>query len=330
MASLLRPTRRGVLFRSVFLGETFPTVDFLVILEGATVQGAHFFVQIKTTTQRYAGNRLPVPMSLRDIQRLRGYPAPVYIIGVDARRQQEQAYIVAVTQLKQGGLRSLPKNFSLNDDAVLLDLWDEVNVYGINYGAYFHGVCFLRAVTGGYVKTTTPDLIEERATSLAFIVLMRRDDVYVLDVARRGLALPYDLLVAVLGKDREMQGYFAAEAKGGFGKAQDSRIDAQAKRLRDVHRGYAPLCPFYFDMEGGDDGYYTRVLPSVSTNGRHETSNGTNQLSRWQLKPLTDESLAEIVSIAKQEARVGMHPAHTYTESVEYRLLDASLSAGVR
>ena len=116
------------LFRPYFLGEKFPTLDYLVELvdTGPTTQS--FFVQVKSTRQGYDrdkhGNlRLKVRVSANDMQRLALYPAPTYIVGID--EPQRRAYIVSAHQTNPTQLRGLPTTYSI-DCQNLISLWHEV------------------------------------------------------------------------------------------------------------------------------------------------------------------------------------------------------------
>jgi hypothetical protein len=119
---------REPLFRPCFLGEKKATLDFLVELVGLSGRSAFFFVQVKTTG-RAVGPRaktIAVKVTKRDIDRMVGYPAPTYIIGID--EDSETAYIVSANSPVPGDLPSLPITFPL-DQNNLGTLWKEVDAF---------------------------------------------------------------------------------------------------------------------------------------------------------------------------------------------------------
>jgi len=129
--------RRQPLFRPHFLGDKYPTVDFLVELVGSTARVVpFFFVQAKATAEGYTKheNRLKVRVSQDDMQRLVLYPAPTYIIGVD--EPQEKGYIMAAVSTRIARVSSLPTTHPL-DDTTLRTLYDEVLQYWQANGADF-------------------------------------------------------------------------------------------------------------------------------------------------------------------------------------------------
>ena len=105
------------LFRPHFLGDKFPTLDYLVEVVDIGQVTSFFFVQVKTTTQGYAQvrdgqKRLRVQVSRDDMSRLVQYPAPTYIIGIDER--EEIGYIVAANEQSPNRISSLSTQFPLN------------------------------------------------------------------------------------------------------------------------------------------------------------------------------------------------------------------------
>src|SRR5438874_838005 len=81
--------RKRPYFRETFLGEKFKALDFMVHLVGVRSGLPYFFVQVKTTTTGYSsgksGKRLRVKVTPRDVQRLKGIPAPTYVVGIDMK-----------------------------------------------------------------------------------------------------------------------------------------------------------------------------------------------------------------------------------------------------
>lgn len=73
-----------------------------------------------------AGGRLKVQVPLDELQRLASYPAPTYIIGIDARA--ETGYIVSANDAPTRSLASLPTTFPLDCQHLAL-LWQEVTTF---------------------------------------------------------------------------------------------------------------------------------------------------------------------------------------------------------
>jgi hypothetical protein len=115
-------------FRPHFLGDKFATLDYLVELLDAGPSTPFFFVQVKTTSQGYTQNkkgerRLKTKVSRKDMGRLRLYPAPTYVIGIDER--EERGYIMSANEGSPLRISSLPTTFPL-DCRNLSALWHEV------------------------------------------------------------------------------------------------------------------------------------------------------------------------------------------------------------
>jgi hypothetical protein len=81
-------------FRPRFLGDKFPTFDYL--LELVDHAGYYFFVQVKTTTKGFTRNppKLKVQVSQTDIDRMVGWQAPSYVVGIDEPNQT--GYLLSV------------------------------------------------------------------------------------------------------------------------------------------------------------------------------------------------------------------------------------------
>lgn len=112
-----------------FLGNSWPVVDYIVRLRGATASVApYFFVQVKTTRRGYTDSgRLRASVSAREIKGLVANPVPSYIVGVD--EHAKTAYLVAPDSgHQQRGVGSLPARFPLNRRTGMA-LWDEVNTF---------------------------------------------------------------------------------------------------------------------------------------------------------------------------------------------------------
>jgi hypothetical protein len=128
--------RNRPLFRPQFLGDKFPTIDYLVELQNCTGKFVpYFFVQVKTTQQGYTkgANRLKIQVSLSDLQKLASYPAPVYVAGVDA--VGEQAYLVCVNGTYTNAVTSLSVRFPIDQHAQDI-LWHEVKDFWGRHGTF--------------------------------------------------------------------------------------------------------------------------------------------------------------------------------------------------
>ncbi|OWK46958.1 DUF4365 domain-containing protein [Fimbriiglobus ruber] len=70
-------------FRPRFLGDKYPTFDYIV--EVVDRPAYFFFVQVKGTTPGYTSeeNRLWVQVTQDDIDRMVACPAPTYLVGID-------------------------------------------------------------------------------------------------------------------------------------------------------------------------------------------------------------------------------------------------------
>lgn len=128
------PPGEGPRFKPQFLGEKWDALDFLVQLETDTIQKPFFFVQVKTTTKGYAKKlkRLKIPtLSQEKIESLIAFPAPTYLVGINY--SSGEGYIVSVNGEKADALSSLSTAYSLQDQKVLDDLWDEVMSFWAGY-----------------------------------------------------------------------------------------------------------------------------------------------------------------------------------------------------
>lgn len=123
--------RNRPFFRPHFLGDKFATLDYFVELLDAGPATPFFFVQVKTTSQGYIRNkkgeqRLKIKVPHNDMHRLRLYPAPTYIIGIDERA--ERGYIISANAESPSNISSLPTTFPLNCQNLAL-LWNEVKLF---------------------------------------------------------------------------------------------------------------------------------------------------------------------------------------------------------
>lgn len=114
------------IFRPQFLGDKWPTVDFIVELVDAGRMTPYFFAQVKTTRNGYTSttNRLKVKVSREDMLKLASYPAPTYIIGIDEIK--EDGYIISANGEWLNGMSSLATPYPINRKTQDL-LYEEVN-----------------------------------------------------------------------------------------------------------------------------------------------------------------------------------------------------------
>ena len=117
--------KRG-LFRPTFLGDKYPSVDYVIDVitpTGETV--GFFFVQVRATMQEQASEtRLGIKVDADKYERLVALPIPTYLIGVDLT--QEAGYIIAASRPRNGGVSSITTKFDLTDDGVRERLYEEV------------------------------------------------------------------------------------------------------------------------------------------------------------------------------------------------------------
>lgn len=87
--------RQDPCFRPRFLGDKFPTFDYLV--EVVDRPAFCFFVQVKATTLGYTTHdrRLRVQVTQDDIDRMVACPAPTYVVGIDVK-EEKTGYLLSV------------------------------------------------------------------------------------------------------------------------------------------------------------------------------------------------------------------------------------------
>jgi hypothetical protein len=107
-------SEQGPIFRPQFLGDKWPTVDFLVELLGVRGSRPYFFVQVRATRQGYrvGDKRLRIQVTERSVREIASYPAPTYIVGIDEIK--ERGYIVSANGENLRSLTSLSTRFPIN------------------------------------------------------------------------------------------------------------------------------------------------------------------------------------------------------------------------
>ena len=112
-------------FRPRFLGDKYPTFDFIVELVDHPAY--YFFVQVKGTTQGYTKDpvRLKIQVSQEAIDRMVAYPAPSYVVGIDV--SVRGGFLLSVNEPRDR-VASMTTRFRIGCDT-LRDLQDEVHAY---------------------------------------------------------------------------------------------------------------------------------------------------------------------------------------------------------
>jgi hypothetical protein len=127
-------------FEPHFLGDKFPTIDFLVELVGDPNGRPFFLAQVKSTRRGYTNERkLRISTSKRDLRRLASFPLPTYLIGIDERNQM--GYILAADSAFRRGISSMETTYPLQVEN-LQRLWDEVHTYWSQPSLKFAGSYF--------------------------------------------------------------------------------------------------------------------------------------------------------------------------------------------
>jgi hypothetical protein len=110
-------------FRPRFLGDKYPTFDYIV--EVVDRPEYFFFVKVKGTTLGYTAeeHRLRVQVTQDDIQRMVACPAPTYVVGIDVNAN-DVGFLLSVNE-PRGNVASLTTQFRI-DCRVLAQLKDEV------------------------------------------------------------------------------------------------------------------------------------------------------------------------------------------------------------
>jgi Domain of unknown function (DUF4365) len=113
-------------FRPRFLGDKYPTFDFIV--EVVDNPAYFFFAQVKATTKGYTKeqNRLIVQLDQTDVDRMVACPAPTYLIGIDVN-QIGVGYLLSINE-PCARVASMTTKFKI-DCSVLKNLRDEVIEY---------------------------------------------------------------------------------------------------------------------------------------------------------------------------------------------------------
>jgi hypothetical protein len=124
-----QPGERGVYcLDPSFLGDKYPTIDFIVDLLNYPGKRSFFFASVKATQRGMDGEqRLRVQVSKQDLGRLQSFGVPVYLFGVD--ETGEQVYFLCANNLDATqDLRGMPTRHLLTAASVE-KLWQEVGEF---------------------------------------------------------------------------------------------------------------------------------------------------------------------------------------------------------
>jgi hypothetical protein len=115
--------RSDPFFRPRFLGDKYPTFDYIV--EVVDHPAYFFFVQVKGTTLGYTaeGRRLKIQVSQDDVDRMVACPVPAYVVGMDVTAAA-CGFLLSVNE-PRANVASLTTQFRI-DCALLPRLRDEV------------------------------------------------------------------------------------------------------------------------------------------------------------------------------------------------------------
>jgi len=113
-------------FRPRFLGDKYPTFDYLVEL--ADHPSYFFFAQVKGTTQGYTRDptRLKIQVSQADVDRMVASPVPTYVVGIDVNAIGV-GFLLSVNETRSH-IASLTTRFKIDCD-VLRELYGEVHAF---------------------------------------------------------------------------------------------------------------------------------------------------------------------------------------------------------
>lgn len=126
-------------FRPRFLGDQYPTFDYIV--EVVDHPSSFFFVQVKGTTLGYTveEHRLRVQVMQEDIDRMVACPAPTYVVGIDVN-ENGIGFLLSVNEPRDH-VASLTTRFRI-DCGVLEQLRDEVMAFWSSRNMILNGSRF--------------------------------------------------------------------------------------------------------------------------------------------------------------------------------------------
>ena len=114
------------LFRTAFLGEKWPNIDFYVELDGVPGKSLYFLAQVKATTSALTATCLNISTKRRDIDRLLSIPGPTYLLGV--HEPTKRAFVRSVhTGIPVKAITRIPLLYELtsaNLQTLHREVWD--------------------------------------------------------------------------------------------------------------------------------------------------------------------------------------------------------------
>jgi hypothetical protein len=129
-ALISRMCRRRFYFHPIHMGEKHPTTDMMVELLDTRGVRSHFYVQVKATTLGYVGSgpgrRLRIDVSRGDVDRLKYYPGPTFVAGIDI--MAGRGYLAGIIAELEGPIAGLPTRHPI-DCRNIRALWAEVDAY---------------------------------------------------------------------------------------------------------------------------------------------------------------------------------------------------------
>jgi hypothetical protein len=114
------------LFRPAFFSDRWPAVDYVVELTGVKGMTPVLFVQVKSTQEPIANNRIPVSLPPKKKKALARIPGPTYVVGV--QEPTRRTFIRAVFEVEGPGVYDIPVTHELTP-ANLRILYDEVRAF---------------------------------------------------------------------------------------------------------------------------------------------------------------------------------------------------------
>ncbi|HRE09304.1 MAG TPA: DUF4365 domain-containing protein [Ignavibacteria bacterium] len=144
-----RKTTRGFLFRPMFTGDKWPTIDFYVeVIEKRT--SFYAFFQVKTTTKRFSikNQNILVNVSKDRINKLSQHLAPTFLICVHLNPRNpknSKAYIKTIRGRFKNAISSISTSNELNNQNLIIlkneikQFWKQSNIkqYKNNYNSNF-------------------------------------------------------------------------------------------------------------------------------------------------------------------------------------------------
>jgi hypothetical protein len=112
-------------FRPRYLGDKFPTFDYLIELVGS--EAFFFFAQVKSTRRGYRKSkgtkRLRINVGKEDVRRMHSSPIPAYVVGID--EPGEVGYLHSMNEPRRAGIGGLPATYKLDCNNLQV-LWQEI------------------------------------------------------------------------------------------------------------------------------------------------------------------------------------------------------------